>query len=141
MKKTVISYAMIALMAMLLALDYHLFVVPNEFAPAGLNGIATMVQHLCNFSIGYMSLIINVPLCIFAYFFVDKCFAVRTLVFSVVYSVSYLLLGLVNLDAFRYDAGGNGHYFPRVYCRRNIRSYIFGMFPPKRKHGWNGRNI
>ena len=61
--------------AILLAFNYQLFVVENNFAPAGLNGIATMIQYKTGFSIGYMSLIINVPLCILAYFFVQKRFA------------------------------------------------------------------
>ena len=58
----IISYIIIVLVAFLLALDYQLFVVENNFAPAGLNGIATMVQYVTGFSIGYMSLIINIPL-------------------------------------------------------------------------------
>ena len=39
-----VIYLEIIAIAVLLALNYHLFVVENGFAPAGLNGIATMVQ-------------------------------------------------------------------------------------------------
>ena len=65
-------YLGVIAVALLLAFNYQLFIVENGFAPAGLNGIATMVQYKTGFSIGYMSLIINVPLCILAYFFIDK---------------------------------------------------------------------
>ena len=70
--KPVSSCITVAAMAMLLAVVYHIFIVQNHFAPAGLNGIATMVQYKTGFSISYMSLIINVPLSIFAYFFIER---------------------------------------------------------------------
>ena len=67
------------MVAVLLAFNYQLFIVKNDFAPAGLNGIATMIQYKTGFSIGYMSLIINIPLCILAYFFIDKNFSKHSL--------------------------------------------------------------
>ena len=87
--KTTLSYSAVVLAALLLAVNYHIFIVENHFAPAGLNGIATMIQYKTGFSISYMSLIINIPLCILAYFLVEKQFSVKTLVFSLVYSLLY----------------------------------------------------
>ncbi len=101
-RKNIFEYSVICIVASLLALVYHLFIVPNHFAPAGLNGIATMVQYKLGFSIGYFSLIINIPLCIFAYFFVNKEFAIKSLVFCLTYSGVYLLLGKINLTALQY---------------------------------------
>ena len=43
--KTAFSYITIVLIAVLLAFNYQLFIVQNGFAPAGLNGIATMIQY------------------------------------------------------------------------------------------------
>lgn len=63
------SYLIISLVAILLAFNYQLFIVRNGFAPAGLNGIATMIQYKTGFSIGYMSLIINIPPLHFSLFF------------------------------------------------------------------------
>lgn len=102
--KQITSYIKIVLLAVLLGLNYELFIVGNHFAPAGINGVATMVQYKFGFSIGFMSLIINVPLCVFAYFFVDKDFAVKSLVFCVVYSVSYLIFQRLPLEPFQYIA-------------------------------------
>ena len=64
---TAVSYTFIAILAAVHALGYYLFIVPNDFAPAGINGIATMIQKKCGFSIAYMSLLVNVPLCVFSY--------------------------------------------------------------------------
>ena len=64
------GYLQIILSALLLAFVYYIFIINNNFAPAGLNGIATMIQYKTGFSISYMSLLINIPLSILAYFLV-----------------------------------------------------------------------
>ena len=107
-------YLALFLIAILLAFNYHLFIVKNNFAPAGLNGIATMIQYKTGFSIGYMSLLINVPLCALAYFLVDKKFAVRSLFFCLVYSFAYLGLQKLGLSSFQYDAQGHDTIFPVI---------------------------
>lgn len=86
------EYSVIVLLGIMVAVNYMLFITVNHFAPAGINGIAVMVQYKLNFSIGFMSLLINVPLCFFAFFFVNRRFAVKTLVYCVVYSLFYLFL-------------------------------------------------
>ena len=83
--KKIWGYLQIILSAILLAFVYYIFIVTNSFAPAGLNGIATMIQFKTGFSISYMSLLINVPLSIPAYFLVQKDFAIKTLVFSLLF--------------------------------------------------------
>lgn len=109
-----IDYLLIVLMGMLLASSYILFIVRNQFAPSGINGVAVMIQYKLNFSIGFMSLIINIPLCVFAFFFVDKWFAIRTLVFCLVYSFFYLFLQKIDLSRFQYDAQGVDTIFPAM---------------------------
>ncbi len=109
---SVLQYLVICAVAIIFALMYQLFIVPNGFAPAGLNGIATMIQHKCGFSIGYFSLIINVPLCIYAYFCVNKEFALKSLIFCLAYSFSYLLFQKLDLSALKYDAEGVDTIFP-----------------------------
>ena len=119
-------YAVVSLTAVLLAFNYQLFIVENGFAPAGLNGIATMVQYKTGFSIGYMSLIINVPLCVLAYFLVDKSFAKRSLCFCLVYSFVFLYLQKLGLEAFQYDADGHDTIFP-VMLSGVISGFVYGV--------------
>ena len=52
-QKTFFSYLVITLLAIVMGLNYQVFVFPNSFAPAGINGLATMVQHVFGFNIGY----------------------------------------------------------------------------------------
>ena len=70
--KAIIDYAVLFALAVLMALNYQIFILHNAFAPSGINGLATMIQYMFNFSVGYFSLAINVPLAIMCYFFVNK---------------------------------------------------------------------
>ena len=100
-------YALTFALGCFYAFSYVLFIVPNDFAPSGINGIAIMIQYLGHFSVGYMSLLINVPLCIFAFFCVDKHFACKTATFCVAFSLAYLLFQhLPVLEKFQYKAIG-----------------------------------
>ena len=107
-------YLTIIGLALLLAINYHFFIVENDFAPAGINGISTMIQYKTGFSISYSSLIINIPLCIFAFFFVSKTYGVRSLVFTLFYSFFYLSLQKLGLEEYKYDAQGHDTIFPAI---------------------------
>lgn len=100
--KKLLTYAVVVGLAMVCALNYELFVFPNRFAPAGLNGICTMIQYVFGISVGYLSLIINVPLAIWVYFSVSKPLAVRSMVYVLTFSTCLLLLDRVNLTPFVY---------------------------------------
>ena len=110
--KDILRCLAVCALASAMALNYRLFIIPNHFAPAGINGIATMVQYRCGFSIAYMSLIINVPLCFMAYMSRDRKFAALSLIFCVTYSGVFLLLGRLDLSPFIYDAHGIDTVYP-----------------------------
>ena len=104
MKKTnkPITYAVIVVIALVAALNYQIFIFPNKFAPSGLNGICTMIQHMFGISVGYLSLIINIPLAIAVYLFVSKPMAIRSMVYVGTFSVALLVLDEVDLSMFQY---------------------------------------
>lgn len=101
--KKVFTYLFIVGVALVYALSYTLFVFPNKFAPAGLSGICTMVQYVFGINVGYLTLIINIPLAIWVYFAVSKALAVRSMVFVVVYSLALVALEHIDLSAFAYS--------------------------------------
>ena len=105
--KKVWTYFVIAAVAFLAAVSYELFVFPNQFAPSGLNGICTMIQHLTGFKVGYVSLLINIPLAIWCYRVVSKPLALRSMIYVVVFSLGLLVLEHMDLSAFAY-ATDNG---------------------------------
>lgn len=124
--KALQNYVLVILSAILLAFVYHLFIVKNNFAPAGLNGIATMIQYKTGFSIGYFSLIINIPLCILAFFLVNKSFAKRTLVFCIAYSAEYIILQKAGLTDFQYNSNGHDTIYP-VILSGVISGIVYGI--------------
>ena len=101
------SYAITAGLACLMGVSYELFVFPNAFAPAGINGLATMLQYLLHINIGYLSLLINLPLVLLAWKKVDRDFARKTLVFVLMFSAVTLVLGQMDLSAIAYDSGSS----------------------------------
>ncbi len=103
MGKKILTYLMIVAMAFVCAVSYQLFVFPNHFAPAGLNGLCTMIQYMFGVSIGYLNLLINIPLALIVFFLVSRPQALRSLVYTLAFSVFTLILEKVDLSAFAYE--------------------------------------
>ena len=114
MMKKIMTYGLIVLLAVVSALNYELFVFPNQFAPAGLNGICTMIQYVFHINVGYLSMLINIPLAIAVYILVSKPLAVRSMVYTLVFSGVLVLLDYVDLSRFVYSGGFSAILGPLV---------------------------
>lgn len=101
--KKIWTYLTIIVIALVASVSYELFVFPNQFAPSGVNGICTMIQYVTGVSVGYLSLLINIPLAVWVYFTVSKSLAVRSMLYVVTFSLGLLLLDYVDLSAFAYS--------------------------------------
>ena len=101
--KIIASYTVVILIALMMALNYQLFVFPNSFAPAGLNGVFTMIQHVLGFKLSYTSIILNVPLAIISFFVNSKPRALRTLTYALAFSLFLMLFDKVDLTLFVYS--------------------------------------
>ena len=96
------TYLVIVIVALVASVNYELFIFPNQFAPSGVNGICTMIQYLSGISVGYLSLLINVPLAIWCYIEVSKPVALRSMVYVVTFSMGLLILDHVDLSPYAY---------------------------------------
>ena len=114
--KKVLTYMVIALMAAVSAFNYQMFIFPNSFAPAGLNGVCTMIRHLSGISVGYMSLIINIPLAIWVYLKVSRTMGLRSMVYVGVSSVMLVIFNGMDMSAIAYatENGTSTILGPRV---------------------------
>ena len=102
-KKTkLLSWLTIPLLAILNALCYELFIFPNDFAPAGVGGIATMVQYVFRFDAGYLNLAINIPMLIVAWFVLNREFVLKTAIFTLCFSVALTLMNKLDFSRFYY---------------------------------------
>ena len=114
MIKKIFHYAVIVVVALLMATSYQLFVFPNSFAPAGINGICTMIQHLFGVSIGYLSLLINLPLAIAVFFLISRPTAIRSMLYCLCFSGFTLVLEQIDLSAFVYATANSALLGPAV---------------------------
>lgn len=105
--KKVLTYGVITLTAFLYALNFAIFVFPNNFAPAGLSGLCTIFQHVTGLSMGYLNLLLNVPLAIAVFFRVSRSLAIRALTWVALFSVFLIVLEKIDLSAvmYRTDTG------------------------------------
>lgn len=86
-KDTVKEYLLIVLGCLLTALSFNFFFIPNEIAPGGLSGIATVIFHLFGFPVGVTTLVLNVPLFLVGIRQLGGNFGFRTLLATVLLSV------------------------------------------------------
>ena len=114
--KKIVGYLIFIVLALFSAISYQLFIFPNSFAPAGFNGIATMIQHIFGINVGYLSLIFNIPLIIAVYILVNKDFAINTLVYILTFSGSLILLEHIDISkiAYQTDTGTSSILGPLV---------------------------
>ena len=125
--KKVWTYLVIVFVALVASVNYELFIFPNQFAPSGLNGICTMIQYVSGISVGYLSLLINVPLALWCYIEVSKPIALRSMVYVVTFSIGLLILDHVDLSAFAYvtDNGTSKILGPLV--AGVIQGYVYSI--------------
>ena len=101
--KKVWTYFVIAGVGIIGALNYELFVFPNQFAPSGINGLCTIIQYVFNISVGSLSLLINIPLALMCYFKVSKPIALRSMVYVMTFSIGLMIFDYVDISLFVYS--------------------------------------
>ena len=121
------TYLVIAMVALVASVNYELFVFPNQFAPSGVNGICTMIQYVTGVSVGYLSLLINVPLAIWCYIEVSKPIALRSMVYVITFSLGLLLLDHVDLSSFAYATENGTSKILGPLVAGVIQGYVYSI--------------
>lgn len=121
------TYLVIAGVAMIGAINYELFVFPNQFAPSGLNGICTMIQYVTGISVGYLSLLVNVPLAVWCYIEVSKPVALRSMVYVITFSLGLILLDHVDLSDFAYSTENGTSKILGPLVAGVIQGYVYSI--------------
>ena len=75
--------------AIVAALGLDLFLIPNNIAPGGISGVATVVSKVTNgiLPVGILTLILNIPLFAAGYKVLGRQFAVKSIVGTVLFSI------------------------------------------------------
>lgn len=125
----VFEYLIIVLSSVLLALNYQVFILHNAFAPSGINGIATMIQYLFDFSLGYISLIVNIPLAIFCFFKVGRHFSLKTFVSVLTFSLALLLMqnNIIDVSRFIYHTDDGRSTILAPIASGAVNGLVYGL--------------
>ena len=83
-----LAYLFICLAAVADAIVSIVLLYPNDFAPVGIQGFVTMIQHMLGISVGYLYLFVNAPLLILAFFILTKGYSFKNLSYILTFSVS-----------------------------------------------------
>ena len=121
------TYLVIVFLALGASLNYEIFVFPNQFAPSGLNGICTMIQYITGISVGYLSLLINVPLALWCYFEVSKPMATRSMVYVITFSIGILLLDKIDLSFLHYATENGTSKILGPMVAGVIQGYVYSI--------------
>lgn len=70
----------------LVSVSVNMFTAPNEIAPGGATGIATLINHEFGFPIGAVILVINIPLFLIGWRFLGGKFLIKTIIVTVMNS-------------------------------------------------------
>ena len=81
------GYLQILAGSLIAAAAYPAFLVPNNIAPGGLTGVATILNFLFRWPVGTVSLLLNIPLFIIGYRAMGRVFAFRSLIATILFSL------------------------------------------------------
>lgn len=109
-----IEIFIVVIAAVMSAVGLHVFVYSANFAPSGVDGIATMLQQLTGINAGIITAVINLPLLIWAFFKLDKKYVVYTVVFTVISSA--LLYVFEVIDWYQYPATENNAILSAIFA-------------------------
>lgn len=73
--------------AILYAVSVNMFTAPNQIAPGGVTGLATILNYMFKVPIGATTFCINIPLVVFGLLFLGRGFTLRTLKTVFIFSV------------------------------------------------------
>ena len=121
------EWILIAVLATASAFNYAIFIFPNQFAPAGIDGICTMIQDISGISIGYLSLVVNIPLLIIAWIKLDRDYAMKSSVFIIAFSIVAAILSKTDLGRFYYHTESSTSIVLAPIASGVIRGIIYAI--------------
>ena len=84
----------------------HAFVVPADFSPSGIDGASTILYEVTGWNIGWFKILINIPLMVLAWIFLNKKYVLYVILFTLLDSVGVIVLEALNF--FIYIPSGLG---------------------------------
>lgn len=134
-KHYTLYYTFLVVLAFLRAFVAYVFIISNGFAPGGVGGISSILYNAVLpsnpelaatvFDPGVTTIIMNIPLLVIAFIFLNKRFAFNTMLVVAVYSSSMYMFGALNFP--KYLATDNGLLLISALAGGVINGVIFGL--------------
>ena len=146
MSERLVNIALTVITALGVALGMHVFVYPTEFAPSGVDGMATVLQAVTGINAGFFTVAINLPLLIAAWFVLKRRYVYYTVLYTLFLSAFLILLAKIDFYAYEPHGermlpaifGGIAHGLTGIMLRLGASSggvdVIAGMIQKKRSH-------
>ena len=110
------NVAIIVVFSIIVALGLHIFVYNADFAPSGVDGIATILQYVTNINAGYFTFLINLPLLIVAWFILKKRYVIYTIIYTVIISATLRVLPLLNVYQYDCSLPNHSHLISAIFA-------------------------
>ena len=102
-KRLAIDLAHDLIGAILYAIGITIFTLPNQIAPGGVTGLATIANYLSGLPIGGVSIFLNIPLFFLAYKFLGTKFALKSMKSSLILSLMLDIFAGLNPPLYKGD--------------------------------------
>ena len=112
--------------SILVGIGLHVFVYNADFAPSGVDGIATILQYVTGINAGYFTFLINLPLLIAAWFVLKKRYVIYTIIYTVIISATLRILPLLNVYQYDCSLPNHSHLISAIFA--GIFQGATGMF-------------
>ena len=110
------NVAIIVVFSIIVALGLHIFVYNADFAPSGVDGIATILQYVTGINAGYFTFLINLPLLIIAWFILKKRYVIYTIIYTVIISATLRILPLLNVYQYDCSLPNHSHLISAIFA-------------------------
>lgn len=99
-KRALVEWLSLIVGIVFTAVAFPLFFVPNDIAPGGITGVATLIASLTGLPIGFLSILLNAPLFLVSWKRLGRMFAIKSLigVFGVSFVIDLFPFGAMTHD-------------------------------------------
>ena len=81
-------------------MSVHVFIIPSNFAPSGIEGVSAILYEITGLNIGWFKLMLNIPLMIIAWIYLDKRYVFYVIAFIVGDAIGVILMEKLNFYTF-----------------------------------------
>lgn len=99
-KTELTSIFMMLCAAIVSFVSVHVFIIPSNFAPSGIEGISAILHEITDINIGWFKLMLNIPLLILAWICLDKRYVFYVVGFVLCDAVGVILLEKLDFYTF-----------------------------------------